>query len=57
MGRPPKEEGAAVVVPARLPPPLAEALDAFAEKAGVSRSEAVRHLIEVGLRAKRGATK
>jgi metal-responsive CopG/Arc/MetJ family transcriptional regulator len=53
MGRPPKEEGAAIVVPARLPPALASAVDAHAEKFGFTRSEAVRQLIEQGLKAKR----
>lgn len=55
MGRPPKEEGAAVVVPARLPPALVTALDAWASAAGITRSEAMRRLIEAGLKAKRRA--
>jgi hypothetical protein len=50
MGRPPKEEGAAAVVPARLPPALATAVDAYAAGAGITRSEAVRRLIEAGLK-------
>jgi len=35
-----------------IPPETIEAVDAFAEKAGISRSEAVRQLIELGLKAK-----
>jgi len=50
MGRPPKPEGPAVVAPVRLPPPIAEAVDAWAETAGLNRSEAMRRLIEAGLK-------
>jgi hypothetical protein len=50
MGRPPKEEGPAVVVPARLPPALAAAVDHYARGNGITRSEAVRQLIELGLK-------
>lgn len=52
MGRPPKEEGAAILVPARLPPALAAAVDAYANKTAITRSEAVRQLIEAGLKTK-----
>jgi hypothetical protein len=50
MGRPPKPEGPAIVVPVRLPPPIAEAVDIWAETAGLNRSEAMRQLIEAGLK-------
>jgi len=52
MGRPPKEEGAAIVVPARLPPTMAASVDDYATGSGLTRSEAVRQLIEAGLRKK-----
>lgn len=41
----------------RIPPPLVTALDAFAEKSDISRSEAVRKLIELGLKAKQRRAK
>jgi hypothetical protein len=50
MGRPPKAEGAAIVVPARLPPVIAAAVDEYASSSGITRSEAVRRLIEAGLK-------
>jgi hypothetical protein len=50
MGRPPKAEGAAIVVPARLPPPIAAAVDEYALSHAITRSEAVRRLIEAGLK-------
>jgi len=37
----------------RAPTILIEAIDAWATKEGIARSEAVRRLIEVGLKAKR----
>jgi metal-responsive CopG/Arc/MetJ family transcriptional regulator len=43
------EGGRKLSVPARLPPALVDALDAFAAENHVSRSEAVRQLIERGL--------
>jgi len=51
MGRPPKPGGAGVLVAARLPPTLAAALDLYADIVGIGRSDAVRRLIEAGLRA------
>lgn len=36
----------------RLPAPLVEAIDRWADDNGVSRSEAMRRLIELGLQAK-----
>jgi hypothetical protein len=51
MGRPPgiKYGG---TIPARFEIPTMEALDAWAEKHGVNRSEAIRRLVELGLKAK-----
>lgn len=52
MGRPPKPGGAGVLVAARLPPTLAAAVDLYADRIEIARSEAFRRLIEAGLRAK-----
>lgn len=42
------------MVPARLPPALAAAVDAWAaETGGITRSEAIRRLVELGLKAKK----
>jgi hypothetical protein len=46
----PKAGGADLSIPARLSPKLVEALDVYAAKIGVTRSEAVRRLIEAGLK-------
>lgn len=53
-GRPATGKNPAVVV--RFPPPVIETIDAWAEQAGddVTRSEAVRRLVEIGLKAKGG---
>jgi len=51
MGRPPKPGGASAVVPVRIAPDVLALLDAYAERAGVTRSDAVRQLIEAGLKA------
>jgi len=40
-------------LPVRVPPATIEAVDAFAAKEGMSRSEAVRQLIERGLAKRR----
>jgi hypothetical protein len=53
MGRPSKPGGAALAVPVRLFPDVLAALDAWAAKAGITRSEAMRQLIEAGLKRKR----
>lgn len=53
MGRPPKPGGHDVLVAGRVPISIAAALDAYAKKTAISRSEAVRQLIEAGLKAKR----
>lgn len=52
-GRPATGKDPAVVV--RFPPTLTEAVDAWAAKAGdgVTRSEAIRRLVELGLKAKK----
>ena len=49
MGRPPKAGGASAVVPVRISPDVLTRLDAYAERTDVTRSEAVRQLIEAGL--------
>ena len=52
MGRPPgiKYGG---TIPARFELATMKALDAWAEKHDVSRSEALRRLVELGLKAKK----
>lgn len=49
------------VVPARIGPAAPALLDAYVQRGGVTRSEAVRQLIEAGLvataKAKPGSTK
>jgi hypothetical protein len=52
--RPPKPGGAAPTLAVRLPPDTDWALEAYAVKAGISRSEAARQLIERGLAKGRG---
>jgi hypothetical protein len=39
-------------VTARLPQDLIDAIERWAEKGGASRSEAIRRLVEIGLKAK-----
>ena len=39
-------------VPISFPPGLVAALDAYAERNGITRSETVRRLVELGLKAK-----
>ena len=51
MGRPAKQGGAAVVVPVRIDPKILDLLDAYARREDVTRSKAVRQLIEAGLKA------
>ncbi len=53
-GRPATGRDPSVVV--RFPPVLTEAVDAWARKAGddVSRSEAIRRLVELGLKRREG---
>lgn len=53
-GRPKKVGGSHPVSAVRLPPDLAEAIDAWSEKQpdAPGRSEAIRRLVEKGLKAK-----
>jgi len=52
-GRPPSG-GRDPIVPTRLPEHQIAAIDAYATKAGITRSEAVRQLIEAGLSLRKG---
>jgi hypothetical protein len=56
-GRPPKPGGVFPTLPVRVPPKTIEAVDTFAERAGISRSEAVRRLVDLGLKAGRRPAK
>lgn len=49
-GRPPKPEGRFAAVLFRFPRELLAAIDGYAQKSGIARSEAVRRLIEAGLK-------
>jgi len=52
-GRPPTlGNGEAAFIGLRLPAPLVEAIDAWAKGRSVNRSDAVRQLIEAGLKRK-----
>jgi hypothetical protein len=53
LGRPPNPEGRFTPILFRFPPTLIEAIDAYARSRELGRSEAVRQLIEVGLKTKR----
>lgn len=53
-GRPPKPEGPDPSVLLKFPRPLLKTLDAYAKREAITRSEAVRRLIELGLKAKGG---
>ncbi len=52
MGRPPKPGGHDVLVAGRVPTATAAAIDAYAKRSEITRSEAVRRLVELGLKAK-----
>ena len=52
MGRP-VTVGATVLIASKWPPALVKRIDDWAAKAGVTRSEAMRQLIEAGLKRKR----
>jgi hypothetical protein len=54
MGRPPKPEGQAVLLAGRVAPATANEVDAYAKRNSINRSEAVRRLVELGLKAKGG---
>ena len=49
LGRPPNPEGRTVLVAGRVPPATADAVDAYARKNAINRSEAVWRLIEQAL--------
>ena len=51
-GRPPKPGGMDPGIFIRMPPATLAALDAYADKAAITRSEVVRQLIEAGLKRK-----
>jgi hypothetical protein len=51
-GRPPKPEGRRLSIPIAFPPDMVAALDAYAAKAEITRSESVRRLVELGLKKK-----
>lgn len=51
-GRPPKPEGRRLSLPISFPPEIVAAIDAHAAAADLTRSEAVRRLVESGLKAK-----
>jgi len=51
-GRPPKPEGRRLSIPISFPPDMVATLDAYAAKAEITRSDAVRQLIVLGLKAK-----
>jgi hypothetical protein len=53
-GRPPKPEGPDPAVLVKFPKQILAALDARAAKDGLTRSELIRRLVELGLRAKAG---
>ena len=52
MGRPPGTKYSETI-PARLEPATVVSLDAWATSHDVSRSEAIRRLVELGLKAKK----
>ena len=51
-GRPKKAGGVDPVSAVRLPSELTEQVDAWGEKREMNRSEAIRRLVELGLKAK-----
>jgi hypothetical protein len=51
-GRPPLAGERGILLAGRVAPTIAERVDAYAAKAGITRSEAVRRLIERGLKRK-----
>jgi hypothetical protein len=52
IGRPPGTKFSETI-PARLEPATVAALDAWAASRDISRSEAIRRLVEIGLKAKK----
>ena len=53
-GRPPSPAGPRLSIPISFPPDMVAALDAYAAKAEITRSETVRRLVELGPKAKGG---
>jgi hypothetical protein len=51
-GRPKKQGGVDPVSAVRLPATLTKLVDAWGEDHGATRSEAIRRLVELGLKAK-----
>jgi hypothetical protein len=49
-GRPPNPKGRRLSIPISFPPALVAILDAYAAREGINRSEAVRRLVEAGLK-------
>ena len=52
-GRPPNPEGRALSIPISFSRSMVAVLDTYTEKASITRSEAVRQLIEAGLKTKK----
>lgn len=52
-GRPKRPDGVDPVSAVRFPADITAKVDAWAVKQEVSRSEAIRRLVEIGLRAKK----
>jgi ribbon-helix-helix CopG family protein len=51
-GRPKKVGGSYPVTAVRLPPDVLASVDIWAARHGAGRSEAIRRLVEIGLKAK-----
>lgn len=51
-GRPKRPDGVDPVSAVRLPADVTAKVDAWAERHEISRSEAIRRLVEIGLKAK-----
>ena len=51
-GRPRREEGVDPMISTRFPKTIVGAIEAWAEKSEIGRSEAIRRLVELGLKAK-----
>jgi len=51
-GRPPNPEGRRLSIPIAFPPEMVAAVDAHAAALGLTRSEAVRRLVDSGLKAR-----
>jgi hypothetical protein len=51
-GRPKREDGVDPMISTRFPKPTVEAIETWATKNELGRSEAIRRLVEIGLKAK-----